>query len=215
MHDMGGMDGFGAVVTADGEMTSHEAWEVRAQALVMVSLGGARRWIEQIDPATYLASSYYTRWLIAAEKASLARGMVTADDLAERREYFAADESRMPTTVVDPQRRASIEHFMTNGVPMAAAIAPKFAVGDAIVVRRMHEPAHNRCPRYVRGAPGRIEQICGRDRVPSAATADVTAPVYTVEFSSTDLWGDAREPDFAVFVDLWEDYLEPAAGDQR
>ena len=212
MHDMGGMDGFGAVVTADGELTSHETWEVRAQALAVVGLGGARRWIEQIDPATYLASSYYTRWLIAAEKASLARGMVTADELAERREHFAGDESRVPAAVVDPARRASLEHIIANGVRMAAAVAPRFRVGDAIIVRRMHEPAHNRCPRYVRGARGRIERICGRDRVPSAPTADVTSPVYTVEFASTDLWGDAREPEFAVFVDLWEDYLEPVQG---
>ncbi|MCU1401030.1 MAG: hypothetical protein JWN62_4139, partial [Acidimicrobiales bacterium] len=54
---------------------------------------------------------------------------------------------------------------------------------------------------------GRIESVCGDDRVPGAR--DLTDVVYTVEFRSTDLWGTGTEPPFSVLVDLFEDYLEP------
>ena len=34
--------------------------------------------------------------------------------------------------------------------------------------------------------------------------------VYTVRFTARELWGDRVSERDAVYVDLWEDYLEPA-----
>ena len=34
--------------------------------------------------------------------------------------------------------------------------------------------------------------------------------VYTVRFASIELWGDRGSPKDSVYLDLWEDYLEPA-----
>jgi nitrile hydratase len=33
--------------------------------------------------------------------------------------------------------------------------------------------------------------------------------VYAVRFAARELWGDAAKPQDAVYIDLWEDYLEP------
>ncbi|HEY4331212.1 MAG TPA: SH3-like domain-containing protein, partial [Ilumatobacteraceae bacterium] len=56
---------------------------------------------------------------------------------------------------------------------------------------------------------GRIESVCGDDRLPEMNSAEHTGAVYTVEFSSHQLWGETTEPAFTVLVDLWEHYLEP------
>ena len=74
VHDMGGMDGFGPVVPEQNEPVFHADWERRMFALVSLARRAAqangdefRHAIERIPPARYLASSYYERWLAAAE----------------------------------------------------------------------------------------------------------------------------------------------------
>jgi hypothetical protein len=34
--------------------------------------------------------------------------------------------------------------------------------------------------------------------------------VYSVRFSARELWGDEAMPRDAVYIDMWDDYLEPA-----
>jgi nitrile hydratase len=34
--------------------------------------------------------------------------------------------------------------------------------------------------------------------------------VYSVRFDARELWGVAANPRDGVYIDLWEDYLEPA-----
>ena len=81
-HDLGGLDGFGPVVTDDGERTHHEPWELRAQGVALFGLrGGMRQWIERLEPGVYLTSPYYGRWLLAAEQGAIARALVSQDDL--------------------------------------------------------------------------------------------------------------------------------------
>ena len=33
---------------------------------------------------------------------------------------------------------------------------------------------------------------------------------YSVRFAARELWGDQAAPCDAVYIDLWDDYLEPA-----
>ena len=204
-HDLGGLDGFGPVVTADAELTHHEAWELRAQALGIIGIKGSMRgWIERLDPATYLASSYYARWLQAAEVAAVAQELVTPETLA--RWTAALTAGAQPPVTVDEVRRRRIDGLMTTPEPLADAAAPRFTVGAAVVVRRWRDPDHHhRCPRYVRGVRGVVETVCGDERVPGREHE--LAPTYTVAFSSTDLWGAGDEPPFVVHVDLCEEYL--------
>ncbi len=96
---------------------------------------------------------------------------------------------------------------------MPSPSEPRFAVGERVRVRRMHPPGHTRCPRYARGATGLIEAVRGADRLPDVAVyggrIDREA-VYSVAFTSTELWGAGQEPPWTVLLDLWESYLEPA-----
>jgi nitrile hydratase len=206
-HDLGGLDGFGPVVTPDGELTSHEPWELRAQGVaVFATRGTTRPWIERLDPVTYLASPYYVRWLLAAEHAAVAQGLVAADDLARWRQRFVDDPDARPPVVLDEAMRARTERGMTTANRLPPAAAPRHAVGAHVVVKRWHDAEHHhRCPRYVRGATGVVEAVCGDEPVPGAEHE--RAPTYTVAFASRELWGDGAEP-ATVHVDLCEHYLE-------
>src|SRR5215469_6774006 len=88
IHDMGGMDGFGAVAPEPNEPVFHADWERRVLGLVNTMMRSAgvnidefRHAIERIPPARYLASSYYERWLAAAETLLLEHGIVTHEEL--------------------------------------------------------------------------------------------------------------------------------------
>ena len=212
VHDMGGMHGFGAVVTTGSERTHDEAWEVRAQFVALMSKasgGSLRRHIEALPPAEYLASTYYVRWLAAAENLHVDGGTLTHDDLSRWYAHFDADPDATVPERNDPVLRARVEARLTSGRPLPPAESPRFSPGDAVIVARRRTIEHHRCPRYVRGARGAVEHVCGQDEVPSDARGSAgTAPVYTVRFSSLDLWGATAEPPFTVLIDLWQGYLE-------
>ena len=211
---MGGMHGFGAVVTPGSDRSHDEGWEVRAQFVGLMSKasgGSMRRHIEALPPAEYLALPYYARWLAAAENLHVADGSLTRDDLSRWYAHFDGDPDAAVPRRDDPTLRARVEARLSSGRPMASATSPRFALGTTVVVRRMYTHEHHRCPRYVRGVRGIVEHVCGQDEVPSDRRGDGgNAPVYTVRFSSLDVWGTTNEPAFTVLVDLWEGYLEGA-----
>ena len=78
-----------------------------------------------------------------------------------------------------------------------------------------HQSAtHTRLPRYIRGKHGVVQHNHG-----GFAFADTRAHglgdqphhVYSVRFEARELWGDDAAPHDAVYIDLWEPYIEPAA----
>ena len=206
-HDLGGVGGFGSVCTADGELTHHESWELRAQMLALAACRGARPWIEGLDPATYLTTSYYGRWLLAGERAAVANGIVSSDLLADWRRRVGDGEA-IPV-VHDEALRSEGEQAMLVPAPKSPAQDPSFALGDFVRVKRVYEPnRHHRIPRYVRGVLGTIEAICGADHIAGLRGNDIE-PFYTVRFSSGDVWGQRDdEAPFVIHVDLWQSYLE-------
>ena len=92
--------------------------------------------------------------------------------------------------------------------------APRFKAGDTVVARNINPPTHTRLPRYIRGKHGVVQHNHG-----GFAFADTRAHglgdqphhVYSVRFEARELWGDDAEPRDAVYIDLWEPYIEPAA----
>lgn len=211
VHDLGGLHGFGRVLTADSDAVSHEPWEVRAQMVGL--LGGAvnRPLMEELPPAQYLASSYYSRWLMAAENGAVERGIVTAEGLARWRHVFTSDPDASVPRADPPARRAMAQRFLGPTPQLAPADGATFAVGDRVRVRRIRPEAHHRSPRYLRGVTGTVETVAGQDHLPGTRRAESEPlPVYTVTFVSTDVWGPTDEPPFEIMIDLWEPYLEEA-----
>ena len=214
-HDMGGVHGFGPVVQEDDEPYFHAPWEERAFALTLASGGG--RWNldmsrfarENAPPADYLARSYYEMWTYGLEKLIVETGMVTDQEIQAARhgQHFEPVETPGfgPDKVEGAMRRGGSARVDTDQ-------APRFVVGQRVRASVDAPPTHTRCPRYVRGRTGRIDRDHGVFIFPdSHAHGGGQQPqhVYAVRFEAEELWGSASQGG-AVYVDLWDDYLELA-----
>ncbi|HLN17356.1 MAG TPA: nitrile hydratase subunit beta [Acidimicrobiales bacterium] len=219
IHDMGGMHGFGPVVQPGGELAYHERWEPRVFALSALlgieGLGagpGGRVVREEMDPAHYLAASYYERWLYSAEQRLLRKGTIATGEVEAMMERLEAGQSTPEYRDSTMAERGLAE--LRSVHPMKGApVGARFERGQRVRVKRMHPPGHTRCPRYVRGVTGQIEDIRGADGLPDRAAYGESAtaePVYSVQFRSEELWGPSDERGWIVLLDLWESYLEPA-----
>jgi nitrile hydratase len=201
IHDMGGMDGFGAVTPELNEPVFHADWESRVLGLVNTMMRSAgvnidefRHAIERIPPARYLASSYYERWLAAVETLLLEHGIVTREEL-----------KALPA----PERAEEQE----PAKPTASAAKPRararFKPGDRVRVRNANPAGHTRAPRYVRDKCGIVRRDHGIYVLADSNAhhaGEKRQHVYSVEFTARELWG--RNDREKVLIDLWEDYLE-------
>src|SRR6202011_2024106 len=166
---MGGMHGFGRIVEAGGELPYHERWEPRVFAIQLLvgleGLGagpGGRTVREGMDPADYLAASYYERWLYRAEQRLLRKGTIAPGDVERAMQRLEAGES-VPVHH-DAAMAERIVADLRSADPMdAAPPQARFGRGDRVRVRRMHPGGHTRCPRYVRGVAGVVECVRGAD----------------------------------------------------
>jgi nitrile hydratase beta subunit len=218
-HDMGGMHGFGPVTWPGAEAAYHERWEPRVFAIQMLvgfeGLGagpGGRTTREEMHPADYLAASYYQRWLYSAEQQLLRKGTIAPGEVDAMVERLRAGAAMPEHSDPDMGERA-VAQLRTPHPMRPAGEDARFAAGDAVRVKRIHPRGHTRCPRYARGAVGVVESVRGADRLPDRATYGERVdrePVYSVAFSSEELWGRGEEPPWTVALDLWESYLETA-----
>ncbi len=218
VHDMGGMHGFGPVVREANEPVFHAGWERRVFAL-MVAMGAWREWSidagrfsrERLPPAEYLAASYYERWLWGLETLLVEHGFVTREELARRggppREAGKPRAGALRAADVEPMLRRRL------AVRRDVAAAPRFAPGDPVVARNLHPAGHTRLPRYIRGRAGVVDRHYGAFVFPDTSASGLGEKpqhLYSVRFTARELWGPDAGARDAVYVDLWDDYLDPA-----
>jgi nitrile hydratase len=219
IHDLGGVHGFGAIEHEPDEPVFHHPWEGRAWGLAQVlsltrirkGLDESRYDMETLDPAVYLSSSYYERWLLGVERSLVRRGVVTAVELERGREELGSDPERPLPSRRDDDLVARALQRAAHGRPSSMEVesAPRFAVGEAVVTRNVHTRRHTRLPRYARGRRGTVERVYDAFALPELAAEDVRDPqyVYAVRFSAAELWGESAEPNATVCIDLFESYL--------
>jgi nitrile hydratase len=108
-----------------------------------------------------------------------------------------------------------VEAAMLKGAPASVAedVAARFAAGDSVIVRNLNPTGHTRAPRYIRGKRGEIAREYGVFVFPdSNAMGHGKAPqhLYSVRFEGGEVWGPDATAHEAVYLDLWDSYLEPA-----
>ena len=89
-----------------------------------------------------------------------------------------------------------------------------FKPGDVVVTRNLHPVGHTRLPRYARGRRGVVDRDHGVFIFPDAHAAGLGKRgehCYSVRFEARELWGEEASPRDAVYIDLFEPYLRPAA----
>jgi nitrile hydratase subunit beta len=214
IHDMGGMQGMGPIEYEHNEPVFHAAWEARVYAMnrAVTATGklklGLRPPIESLTAFEYLRMSYYEKWLTSLTERMVVGGLLTR---AEIETGHPAEGSAKFTPALTA---ADVPAFMRRIPPLRKDhVAPGFQVGQHVRARNINPVTHTRLPRYVRGKAGTIERDRGVATFPDTnayGLGEKPQHVYSVRFSARELWGDQAAAQDAVYVELWDDYLEPA-----
>jgi nitrile hydratase beta subunit len=215
VHDLGGMHGFGPVIREHDEPVFHSEWEKRVFGMTLTAMGRRvcnvdefRRAIEHMPPVSYLAASYYEKWLHALEALLVEKGVVTGEELASG---HAAATPASGKSVESPN--GAVESFDSSAVKLRfnKSYKPSFQVGDRVLARNFNPEHHTRLPRYARGKRGVVRYDQGVFVFPDThAHGQGGKPqhVYTVAFEAKELWGPDQNQRAPVYLDCWEDYLE-------
>lgn len=207
IHDLGGMQGFGAVPR--DESSWHDAWERRVFGLTLGvsrigNIDDFRHAIERLDPRLYLTAGYFGRWLAATETRCVERGLLTSDEVDERAPVATAVRPTAVANVSPPAPPAwgTQRRDVDRG--------RRFRIGDDVVAADIHPDGHTRLPRYVRGHRGRVRLAHPAFVLPDSnahGRGEDPQYVYGVEFSARELWGAG---DHVVTVDIFEPHLRHA-----
>ena len=216
VHDMGGMHGMGPIREEKDEPVFHASWEGRAYAVTR-AMGGWRLWNldasryqrELIAPVDYFRLSYYERWIAALVELMLKNDLVTRSEVDTGRPDPGA-AVRTPAFTAD-----KVPILVAQGVPARrdVPVAARFQVGQRVRARTMNPTGHTRLPRYTRGKTGTVHQDHGVFVFPDTNArfaGENPQHVYSVRFGARELWGDESSARDSVYVDLWDEYLEPA-----
>ena len=215
VHDMGGMQGFGPIRPEKNEPVFHARWEGRVLAMIRAVgatgklRGGSRPAIESIPAADYLRMSYYERFFTGLVERLIAGGLVTREEIESGK---PAKGSVKGVPALQPAEAATLS-FRVAPAMLNVAVTPRFKIGQRVRARNMHPMGHTRLPRYARGRTGVIERDRGVQAFPDTSVYELGVNpqhVYSVRFAARELWGEQASPRDAVYIDLWDDYLEPA-----
>jgi nitrile hydratase len=216
IHDLGGMHGMGPVEIENDEPVFHARWEARVFALNR-AVGAWGKWNidasryekELIPPGEYLRISYYERFLIGMIELLVKSGLVTREEVESGKPASGSTKAH-PALTAD-----KVPLFIANGVPASrtTAVRPRFRVGQRVRARNLNRTGHTRLPRYARGKLGTIERDHGVFVFPDTNAhflGENPQHLYSVRFAACELWGDEAPAQDAVFVNLWDDHLDPA-----
>ena len=217
VHDMGGMDGFGKVEPEPNEPMFHTEWEGRVLAMVRAmgaagafNIDTSRYYREALPPEVYMTSSYYRKWFIGLEDMLVAKGYITAEEVA------AAHARRAGKTAQARQvhGRSGRAHHGARQVRPHAAPRPPNSSRAIGCVRKTSIPRRIRGCRVMCAAmSARSSSISVAASIPNSAANEAGENpqwLYTVVFDSAELWGPDADPTVKISVDAFEPYLEPA-----
>ncbi|MDU8946506.1 nitrile hydratase subunit beta [Ovoidimarina sediminis] len=214
-QDLGGKHGFGPVVPEDETLRFHADWEKRvlgvtlaAGALGHWNMDASRHARESLPPAVYYNASYYEIWLRALEHLLEDAGEITAEELA-------AGRALAPGRRTDRCLKAkAVPAVLASGSPYdRPGPDPRFVVGDRVRTRNHQPKGHTRLPAYARGCEGVVTACHGAHVFPDSNAqfaGEAPAPLYTVRFAATELYGAGADPTLTVSIEAWEPYLDRA-----
>jgi nitrile hydratase subunit beta len=216
VHDMGGDQGMGPIQYEKDEPVFHAPWEGRIYGINR-ALGAWRKWnldasrhgVELLPPADYFRMSYYERWLERLTDFSIKFGLVTRAEIESGKPAPGSSRATPALTAANVEAVALVRASARR----TAAVSPRFAVGQHVRARNINPVGHTRLPRYARTKSGVINRDHGTFLFPDTNAhflGEKPQHVYSVRFSARELWGDQAKPQDAVYIDMWDDYLEPA-----
>jgi hypothetical protein len=234
VHDVGGEPD----APMKYENKQYELWEHMTYVICEVLawrgiwLSEERRRMGNVDVgrAVYLGLPYYGRWLLSVARILVEKHHIGLTELSERMaevadRYAGGLDGRRPEALPKfegdgsaVQRNAHHLHAVGKGDPQVyagKAGEPRFAVGDAVVVRELPVLFYTRTPEYVRGATGEIAAVAYESPAAEDETWDLPDAkpewFYVVRFTMADLWhgytGTAAD---SLRTEIPERWLRPA-----
>lgn len=214
VHDMGGLECFGAINPDPNEPLFHDEWERRVLAMT-VCMGATGEWNldqgrftrESLPPVDYLSIGYYRIWLTALENLLVQRTLVSREEMQQGR---SIDQSK---TVKRVLQGADVDRAMRAGAPVErpATQSARFSVGDVVRVENLHKTGHTRLPGYIKGHLGVVHRVHGCHVFAddnALGTGENPQWLYNIKFKAQELWGESRSQAAHVHVDCWEPYLK-------
>jgi len=215
VHDLGGMQGMGAIEPEQDEPVFHSEWEARAFAL-NIAAGAWRKWnidagrhqIELLPAVDYLRMSYYEKWAARLAELLVKHGLVS------REEIESGQPARSSAKATPPLTAAQVPGLLRSGAVASrnVSVAPRFQKGQRVRARNINPAGHTRLPRYARGHVGTVDRDHGVYVFPDTNAhflGENPQHVYSVRFTARELWGEQASERDSVYIDLWDDYLEP------
>ncbi|EGL84006.1 nitrile hydratase beta subunit [Caldalkalibacillus thermarum TA2.A1] len=221
IHDLGGMDGFGKIIREENEPLFHKDWERIAFGLLIGTAGQGlynldefRHAIERMNPVDYLTSGYYGHWVASIATLLVEKGILDASELVSRTQTYLAQPDTKTPRRENPELVNHLEQVIKVGVSTVREVssAPRFNVGDRVKTKNIHPSGHTRLPRYARDKYGVIAMYHGAHVFPDAnahGKGESPQHLYCIRFEANELWGIQQGE--AVYIDLWESYLEPVS----
>ena len=215
-HDLGGMHGMGPIAPEQSEPVFHHAWERRVFAMTLAT-GFLGKWNidmsrsarEQMPGPEYLNTTYYEHWLFGLVRLLVEKGLLSPEELQTGRAFGWAPG---PLRVLRADDVGKV--LLKGGSARRANGAPsRFKTGDRVLARNIHPLGHTRLPRYALGKRGVIDQDHGVFVFPDTngmGSGEKPQHCYSVRFTMRELWGGDALPRDSVYIDLWDDHLEPA-----
>jgi hypothetical protein len=184
-----------------------------------------------VGRAEYLGLPYYGRWLLAVARILVEKHHIGLTELSERMAEVKARyaggldgktleaKPKFEGDGTDVKRNSHHKHAVGKGDPQVyagQAGAPKFAVGDPVVVRELPVIFYTRTPEYVRGARGEIATVAYESPAAEDETWDRPDAkpewFYVVRFNMSELWhGYTGTTDDVIQTEIPERWLEAAS----
>jgi nitrile hydratase beta subunit len=216
VHDMGGMHGMGPIQYERNEPVFDALWEARVFALNRAvrawgkwTTDASRHAVELIPAPEYLRMSYYEQRLHALIELMVKSELVTRAEV-ESGKPAPGSPKAAPALIA-----GAVASMVVKGKPASreVLVAPRFTVGEHVRARNIHPTGHTRLPSYARGKLGTIHLDHGVYVFPDTnadSLGEKPQHLYSVRFAARELWGEQASRRDAVYVDMWDDYLECA-----
>jgi nitrile hydratase len=171
---------------------------------------------EAMQPFEYFKFRYYEKWLGGITQFFIDRGYITQEELSEHIALYRDQPAApLPDIPSEPIKAQIVDYLMRgdSGLrPLAAA--PRFSLGETVVVTDPPAADHTRLPGYLRNKRGTVDLVypgafeyfvsTGPDGLQGAM------PVYRIAFNAFDIWGASySEPNTLIYADLFEVYVAP------
>ena len=220
-HDMGGDPAGRVIPDKPGDPIFDQPWHKRVLGLTVAggamgkwSIDTSRFWRETLPKSDYQSFTYYEKWLAALTNLFVTNGFLSRDEIANG----AYDGPQQPLYKKALKAREVQQMLATGSKASRPATAqPAFSLGQIVQTKQpsdtmLQKPGHTRLPYYAAGKIGTILFHHGHHVLPNSNAhflGEHPEPLYSVEFSSIELWPHTGGRGDSVIVDCWESYLEP------